>query len=64
MTFDIERIRADFPALKNGWAFFDGPGGTQTPVQVMDAITDALAQPLSNRGTLTDPVRDMRRQRR
>ncbi|MHA6694415.1 cysteine desulfurase-like protein [Homoserinimonas sp. A520] len=54
MTFDIERIRADFPALKNGWAFFDGPGGTQTPVQVMDAITDALARPLSNRGTITE----------
>ncbi len=54
MTFDIERIRADFPALKNGWAFFDGPGGTQTPVQVMDAIADALAQPLSNRGHITE----------
>src|SRR5690554_1980083 len=54
MTYDIARIRADFPSLKNGWAFFDGPGGTQTPVQVMDAITDALAQPLSNRGTVTE----------
>jgi cysteine desulfurase family protein (TIGR01976 family) len=54
MTFDIERIRADFPALKNGWAFFDGPGGTQTPVQVMDAIMDALERPLSNRGTVTE----------
>lgn len=54
MTFDIERVRADFPALRNGWAFFDGPGGTQTPVQVTDAITDALVQPLSNRGLVTE----------
>lgn len=54
MTLDIARIRADFPSLKNGWAFFDGPGGTQTPVQVTDAITDALAQPLSNRGVITE----------
>jgi cysteine desulfurase family protein (TIGR01976 family) len=58
MTFDIERIRADFPALKTGWAFFDGPGGTQVPVQVADAIADALAQPLSNRGTVTEGERN------
>jgi selenocysteine lyase/cysteine desulfurase len=61
MTFDIERIRADFPSLKNGWAFFDGPGGTQTPVQVTDAIADALAQPLSNRGTVTEGERNAER---
>lgn len=54
MTFDIARIRADFPALTNGWAFFDGPGGTQTPNQVIDAIADALANPLSNRGLVTE----------
>jgi cysteine desulfurase family protein (TIGR01976 family) len=61
MTYDIERIRADFPALKNGWAFFDGPGGTQMPVQVADAIADALAQPLSNRGTITEGERNAER---
>ncbi|MEX1078821.1 MAG: cysteine desulfurase-like protein [Homoserinimonas sp.] len=61
MTFNIARIRADFPSLKNGWAFFDGPGGTQTPVQVTDAITDALAQPLSNRGAVTEGERNAER---
>jgi cysteine desulfurase family protein (TIGR01976 family) len=61
MTYDIERIRADFPALKNGWAFFDGPGGTQVPVQVTDAIADALAGPLSNRGTVTEGERNAER---
>src|SRR5690554_3052055 len=58
MSYDVVRIRADFPSLKSGWAFFDGPGGTQTPVQVIDAITDALSEPLSNRGTVTDGERN------
>lgn len=43
----IERIRAQFPALArlhNGLpvAYFDGPGGTQTPRLVVDAIADYL----------------------
>ncbi|MFZ2492214.1 MAG: cysteine desulfurase-like protein [Thermoanaerobaculia bacterium] len=42
-----EAIRASFPALQrthNGLpvAYFDGPGGTQVPRQVADAITDYL----------------------
>src|SRR5690606_3968049 len=61
MTYDVERIRADFPSLASGWAFFDGPGGTQTPLQVIDAITDALSAPLSNRGTITDGERNAER---
>ncbi|MCO5295029.1 MAG: cysteine desulfurase-like protein [Homoserinimonas sp.] len=53
MSYDVERIRADFPALKNGSAHFDGPGGTQTPIQVAEAVAKALREPLSNRGTVT-----------
>ncbi|HEU4848898.1 MAG TPA: cysteine desulfurase-like protein [Terrimesophilobacter sp.] len=53
MSYDIDSVRADFPALAGGSAHFDGPGGTQTPRQVIDAITGALSGPLSNRGTLT-----------
>ncbi|WP_419992380.1 cysteine desulfurase-like protein [Streptomyces boninensis] len=53
MTYDIAAIRAQFPALKDGHAYFDGPGGTQTPQPVIDAIADALANPLANRGTTT-----------
>jgi cysteine desulfurase family protein (TIGR01976 family) len=42
-----EAIRAHFPALQrqhNGFpvAYFDGPGGTQVPRQVAEAITDYL----------------------
>lgn len=53
MTYDIDAIRADFPALAAGTAHFDGPGGTQTPRHVIDAIAGALSGPLSNRGTVT-----------
>ncbi|MBB5633231.1 cysteine desulfurase family protein (TIGR01976 family) [Cryobacterium mesophilum] len=53
MTYDIDSVRADFPALADGSAHFDGPGGTQTPTPVIDAIAGALRGPLSNRGTLT-----------
>ncbi len=51
MSFDVAAVRADFPSLTSGLAHFDGPGGTQTPRQVGDAIAAALTGPLSNRGT-------------
>ena len=46
-TLSIEEIRANFPALNrvhNGFpvAYFDGPGGTQVPRFVVDAMTDYL----------------------
>ncbi|WP_375389091.1 cysteine desulfurase-like protein [uncultured Amnibacterium sp.] len=50
MTLDLERLRAAFPSLRSGIAHFDGPGGTQTPAAVGDAIARALTGPLSNRG--------------
>ncbi|MFF4746656.1 cysteine desulfurase-like protein [Streptomyces chengbuensis] len=52
MTYDVSAVRAQFPALATGTAHFDGPGGTQTPLPVIEAIADALARPLSNRGQL------------
>ncbi|MEV0911904.1 cysteine desulfurase-like protein [Streptomyces hokutonensis] len=53
MTYDITALRALFPALGTGTAHFDGPGGTQTPRPVIEAITRALSNPLSNRGQVT-----------
>ena len=50
MTYDVPALRAQFPALSAGIAHFDGPGGTQTPRPVIQAIADVLGQPLSNRG--------------
>jgi cysteine desulfurase family protein (TIGR01976 family) len=46
-------IRDDFPALASGVAFFDGPGGTQAPRVVGEAIAAAITGPLSNRGQET-----------
>lgn len=49
-TFDVEAFRSHFPALESGVAFFDAPGGTQTPRVVGEAIAATLTGPLSNRG--------------
>lgn len=53
-AYDVERIRALVPALTDGVAYFDGPGGTQTPAPVAAAIAGALTRGLSNRGEVTD----------
>ena len=53
MDFDLERVRASFPALADGTAYFDGPGGSQVPRQVAHAIAATLGAGLSNRGTVT-----------
>lgn len=46
-TSTVEEIRAQFPALErrhNGYAvaYFDGPGGTQVPRAVVEAMSDYL----------------------
>ena len=50
MAFDVAALRAEFPSLASGIAHFDGPGGTQTPRVVGEAIARTLTGPLSNRG--------------
>ncbi len=57
-AFDVAAVRRYFPALSDGTAYFDGPGGSQTPTVVADAIRDALLRPLSNRGTATTAARN------
>ncbi|GAQ66484.1 cysteine desulfurase-like protein [Streptomyces scabiei] len=53
MALDLTALRAHFPSLATGLAYFDGPGGTQTPRPVADAIAATLTGPLSNRGTIS-----------
>ncbi|KUO08538.1 cysteine desulfurase-like protein [Streptomyces sp. DSM 15324] len=53
MAIDLTALRAHFPSLDGGLAFFDGPGGTQTPRPVAEAIAATLTGPLSNRGTVS-----------
>ncbi|WP_103533093.1 cysteine desulfurase-like protein [Streptomyces sp. SM11] len=50
MSYDVDAVRAQFPALRSGTAHFDGPGGTQTPASVIAAIGEAMSRPLSIRG--------------
>lgn len=51
MPLDVESLRSHFPSLASGIAHFDGPGGTQTPRVVGQAIADTLTGPLSIRGS-------------
>jgi cysteine desulfurase family protein (TIGR01976 family) len=53
MGLDVQAIRKQFPALAEGAAHFDGPGGTQVPQVVADAVADALTSAISNRGEVT-----------
>ena len=53
MHLDLARIRASFPALDQGVAYFDGPGGTQVPREVARAVAETLTSGISNRGTVT-----------
>jgi cysteine desulfurase family protein (TIGR01976 family) len=53
MDFDVARVRACFPALADGTAYFDGPGGSQVPRQVADAVAATMTCGISNRGTVT-----------
>lgn len=54
MAYDVGRIRKDFPSLESGIAYFDGPGGSQVPRVVGEAISQAITQPSSNRGVVTE----------
>ena len=47
---DIEAVRARYTALDRRLAFFDGPGGTQCPDEVIDAIARYLREDNANIG--------------
>lgn len=54
-NFDPTTLREQFPALKQSVGgqpavFFDGPGGTQTPQSVIDAMSHTLIHANSNLG--------------
>ncbi|GAA4614265.1 cysteine desulfurase-like protein [Saccharopolyspora hordei] len=50
MAFDVEKVRAQYPALADGRAWLDGAAGTQVPQPVIDAVTDAYRVGVSNVG--------------
>ncbi len=53
MTYDVGRVRSWFPSLADGVARFDGPGGSQTPHKVAEAVAATMTAGLSNRGSVT-----------
>ena len=48
MTYDLAALRHAFPALASGIAHFDGPGGTQVPQPVLDAMVGYLVNDNAN----------------
>ena len=48
---DVARLRSLHPALTEGFAHFDGAGGTQPAAPVADAVAGAMRSAVSNRGT-------------
>ncbi|MGD8199925.1 cysteine desulfurase-like protein [Ornithinimicrobium sp. W1679] len=68
MRYDVAAVRALFPALAGGTAHFDGPGGSQTPAPVAEAVARTMTSSIANRGAVTaaerladDVVRKARR---
>ena len=50
VAYDVGAVRERFSALDRRTAFFDGPGGTQVPDSVIDAMTSYLRQSNANLG--------------
>jgi cysteine desulfurase family protein (TIGR01976 family) len=53
LSYDVAAVRAHFPALREGAAHFDGPGGTQVPDVVAEAVARTMTSALANRGRTT-----------
>lgn len=51
MTFDVQRARAQFPALQDSTRiFFDNPAGTQVPQGVIESVSDYYRTMNANSG--------------
>ena len=50
LPLDVAAVRARFPALRSGLVFFDAPGGTQVPEDVVEAIAGYLRESNANSG--------------
>jgi cysteine desulfurase family protein (TIGR01976 family) len=50
VALDVDAVRARFAALQRPTAFLDGPGGTQVPDSVVDAIATYLRESNANLG--------------
>ncbi len=50
VTYELKRIRAEYPALSGSTVFLDGAAGTQSPHEVIEAIAAAYREGTSNAG--------------
>jgi len=50
VSFDVNRVRAAYPALTDGYAYLDGAAGTQVPAAVIDAIAETYRSGIANAG--------------
>jgi len=58
VAFDVQAARARFSALQRPLAFFDAPGGTQVPDEVIDAVSTYFRESNAN---LSGPYETSRR---
>jgi cysteine desulfurase family protein (TIGR01976 family) len=49
-NFPVDHVRAAFPALQNGFIFFDNAAGAQAPQSVLNAVADHLLHRNVQRG--------------
>jgi cysteine desulfurase family protein (TIGR01976 family) len=49
-VLDVHVLRQRFPALASGAAYLDGPGGSQAPQEVLDAVDSYLRRSNANLG--------------
>ena len=50
IAYDVDAVRARFSSLQSELAFFDGPGGTQVPDSVIDAVSTYFRESNANLG--------------
>jgi len=58
MSFNVDLVRAQFPALESGAIFFDNPGGTQVARRVVERMSDYLVRTNANHGGAFKPSRE------
>ncbi len=57
MPFDIDRVRAQYPALREGFAHFEGAAGTLVAAGCADAIGEVARGAVANRSAAFAPGR-------
>jgi cysteine desulfurase family protein (TIGR01976 family) len=57
MAFDIDRVRAEYPALREGYAHFDGAAGTLVAARSAAAIAEVTGAAVANKSTAFAPGR-------